>query len=207
MNNTDIDDEILEVWVGQKNGMLEKTKSRKFNWCAFLFGGYYYLYRKMYLIGILNIVLSIFLSLFISILVGIIEATLYGSVTHSIAFSVLTVPIINGFIFYPFYKIHIKNVLRRRENQKFNSIQIAQLKGGVSPWAVAIGIVIMFSILVFIILTLIILLVMFFGYMDYSNNYQSRSYDYYDDYYYDDYNDDYWDDNEFLDDNEYYFNI
>ena len=31
MNNTGIEDEVIEAWAGQRNGMAEKTKSKNFN--------------------------------------------------------------------------------------------------------------------------------------------------------------------------------
>ena len=107
MEKTEIDDEVIDVWVTKRNGMNEKVKTSKFNWCAFWFGGYYFLYRKMYLIGILDLIISIVVSFF-----SIIFSFMYSHIYLQFLVS-WVIPIVNGFIFYPLYRMHIKNTLNK----------------------------------------------------------------------------------------------
>ncbi len=123
MKNIGIDDAIIDAWVGTKNDMNQKVKNSNFNWCAFLFGGFYYIYRKMYLIGIVLIIIEIVLGLFKGTL-----ATLLG----------IALWVVSGFVFYPLYINHIKATLLK--NQHMNPIQVAQMKGGVNPTGLAIAI-------------------------------------------------------------------
>lgn len=198
MNDIEIDDAVLDVWVMPRNRMNEKIKTSNFNWCAFLFGGYYFLYRKMYLVGILDMVLSIIASILIAIIARIVNFMPLTLISNFI------VPIVNGFIFYPLYRTHIKNTLSR--NRNFNPIQIAQTKGGVNAGAVGIAIAIMFVLIfvaVFVLLTFGIMLYSVFNDSYYDNYYDYD--DYYDyDYDYDDYYDKY---NRRLNINGYYFDI
>ena len=62
MKDIGIDDAVIDVWVGNQNNMNVKVKNNNFNACAFFFGGFYFIYRKMYLIGILNLIITMFIS-------------------------------------------------------------------------------------------------------------------------------------------------
>lgn len=198
MNNTGIEDEVIEAWAGQRNGMAEKTKSKNFNWCAFWFGGYYFLYRKMYLIGIIDIVLSTIANIIImTILIGF-EAITYRELELFWLLAVFVVPIINGFLFYPLYIMHIKNTLRKNTNRDIAPVQVASLNGGVNAGAVGIAIAIIFAISTTIIIFLVSIGIAFASF--YNNYYSTDNYydrydydDYYDRYDYDDYEDRYYD--------------
>ena len=149
MEKTEIDDEVIDVWVTKRNGMNEKVKTSKFNWCAFWFGGYYFLYRKMYLIGILDLIISIVISFF-----SIIFSFMYSHIYLQFLVS-WVIPIVNGFIFYPLYRMHIKNTLNKNVNQNFSPIQVAQKKGGVNSGAVGIAIGVMFFIYIMLFIFLV----------------------------------------------------
>lgn len=183
MNNGEIEDAVLDVWVGQRNNMNEKVKNNSFNWCAFLFGGYYFLYRKMYLIGILDMIV-IFC---IPSILGIIS---YDLKPYILLIIYIVTPIIHGFIFSPLYKKHIKNVLNKNINRNMNPIQIAQMKGGVNSGAVGIAIGIVFAIEFIFVLFFISIGIIFFNNLKYLNlDGDSNYYDNNDNnYYYDEYN-------------------
>ena len=135
MKKVKIDDDVLDIWVGTKNEMNEKVKKDEFNVCAFMLGGVYYIYRKMYLIGIIDLVLSIIGNVIIAVIgffIGIVISFKISS------FFILVVPIINGFLFCPLYKMHIRNVLKKRKYQNINQTQIAKNKGGVNKIAATI---------------------------------------------------------------------
>ena len=197
MNNTGIEDEVIEAWVGQRNGMIEKIKTKNFNRCAFWFGGYYFLYRKMYLIGVLDILISAIASIIIMIISLSFEIATDGELEIFRLLAGFVIPIINGFLFYPLYRMHIKNTLRKNSNKSLNPVQVAALKGGVNAAACGIAIAIIFSISVAVIVFLVIIGIAFASFYNYYNPrddyYDRYDYDDYYDYYDDDYSDRYYD--------------
>lgn len=181
MEKTEIDDAVIDVWVGQKNGMNEKVKNSSFNWCAFWFGGFYFLYRKMYLIGILDIIITLILSILVIVVNIIFSLPLIPLIASC------GIPIINGFIFYPLYRMHIKNTLNKNVNQNFNPIQVAQKKGGINPGAVGIAIGVTFVVYFAIIFTLISIAIVAYNIISggkyiYDNFNKDEIYDYFDSY-------------------------
>lgn len=190
MKDIGIDDAVIDVWVGNQNNMNIKVKNNNFNACAFFFGGFYFIYRKMYLIGILDLIVTMLISS--GILIFQMASLLrLGDVILWTNLVPIAISIINGFIFYPLYRMHIKNKLQKNVNQNMNPIQVAQLKGGVSSAGVGIAIGISFVIAV-VISFLGIVIVIFGGMLGNLNNsmndsFNSDYYDYYD--YYDDYDD------------------
>ena len=127
-NGSDYTMEFVKAWMGN---LYEKAHSKKFNWPAAIFGGIYFLYRKMYLTGILLIILT-FLMLFLSVKVG--------------AGLIALLPVINivlllvyGFGFYPMYRNFVRGKLNKyKQTITDNSqlVQTASSKGGTSPLAV-----------------------------------------------------------------------
>ena len=181
MEKTEIDDEVIDVWVTKRNGMNEKVKTSKFNWCAFWFGGYYFLYRKMYLIGILDLIISIVVSFF-----SIIFSFMYSHIYLQFLVS-WVIPIINGFIFYPLYRMHIKNTLNKNVNQNFSPIQVAQKKGGVNSGAVGIAIGVMFFIYIMLFIFLVSMALVIYNIFEggryiYNNFDKDEIYQYFDSY-------------------------
>lgn len=139
MKNVEIDDDILDVWIGTKNEMNKKVKKDEFNGCAFFLGGIYFIYRKMYLIGTIDLILSIIGNIFIAIIAFGMKIITLSYISD---FFILVIPIINGFLFYPLYKMHIRNILKKKKYENFDKVQIAQLKGGVNKAAaIIIGII------------------------------------------------------------------
>ena len=192
MKDIGIDDAVIDVWVGNQNNMNVKVKNNNFNACAFFFGGFYFIYRKMYLIGILNLIITMFISS--GILIFQMASLLrLGDVILWTNLVPIAISIINGFIFYPLYRLHIKNKLQKNVNQNMNP------SAGVG---IAIGISFVIAVVI-VILLVGIGMVMFGGMLgDLSDSMNGRGsfnsdyydyYDYYDDYYNDDYNyDDLW---------------
>ena len=181
MEKTEIDDEVIDVWVTKRNGMNEKVKTSKFNWCAFWFGGYYFLYRKMYLIGILDLIISIVVSFF-----SIIFSFMYSHIYLQFLVS-WVIPIVNGFIFYPLYRMHIKNTLNKTVNQNFSPIQVAQKKGGVNSGAVGIAIGVMFFIYIMLFIFLVSMALVIYNIFEggryiYNNFDKDEIYQYFDSY-------------------------
>ncbi len=181
MEKTEIDDEVIDVWVTKRNGMNEKVKTSKFNWCAFWFGGYYFLYRKMYLIGILDLIISIVVSFF-----SIIFSFMYSHIYLQFLVS-WVIPIVNGFIFYPLYRMHIKNTLNKNVNQNFSPIQVAQKKGGVNSGAVGIAIGVMFFIYIMLFIFLVSMALVIYNIFEggryiYNNFDKDEIYQYFDSY-------------------------
>ena len=181
MEKTEIDDEVIDVWVTKRNGMNEKVKTSKFNWCAFWFGGYYFLYRKMYLIGILDLIISIVVSFF-----SIIYSFMYSHIYLQFLVS-WVIPIVNGFIFYPLYRMHIKNTLNKNVNQNFSPIQVAQKKGGVNSGAVGIAIGVMFFIYIMLFIFLVSMALVIYNIFEggryiYNNFDKDEIYQYFDSY-------------------------
>ena len=181
MEKTEIDDEVIDVWVTKRNGMNEKVKTSKFNWCAFWFGGYYFIYRKMYLIGILDLIISIVVSFF-----SIIFSFMYSHIYLQFLVS-WVIPIVNGFIFYPLYRMHIKNTLNKNVNQNFSPIQVAQKKGGVNSGAVGIAIGVMFFIYIMLFIFLVSMALVIYNIFEggryiYNNFDKDEIYQYFDSY-------------------------
>ena len=178
MNNFGVNDEILNIWVGTKDNMNLKIKVGKFNVYAFLCGGFYYLYRKMYLIGILYFVLVFVWNLFCGLLT-IFSDLEKNTMTLISSLGSLAIPIISGFVFYPLYRRHIVNTLNKYVNQYNSPIQVAQTKGGVSGTAVGIAIAVLF-VGVFILARIIIAIFSFiyvfllYDYNDYTNEYYEQ---------------------------------
>lgn len=123
-NSLNIEDELIKCYIGKNNDKLfEKVKnpnsiSKNFNIFAFLFGPIYFMYRKMYLIGIIIwLVTTILFSVF-PVLVFLIY-------------------IINGCIFIKMYNLHINKKINKirleNNNATFDELKsICLKKGGVN---------------------------------------------------------------------------
>ena len=198
MNNMGIDDAIIDAWVGQKNGMNQKVKNSNFSVCAFFFGGFYFIYRKMYLIGIIDLIITMAVSAILNF-IQLTELMVNGNLMILLSIIPAAIAIINGFIFYPLYRNHIRSKLQ--QNRNMNPFQVAQMKGGVSSAGAGISIGVVFVIAVILVVLLAGIGMVLFGgilnelsdringksdsdfYNDYYNNYYDYDYDYdYDDY-------------------------
>lgn len=81
-NNSYSDEELLRAFIGNN---FEKVATNRFNFSAFFFSSFYFLYRKMYLVGIILVILSAVVSYFfkstfiIGILISIISGFAFNS--------------------------------------------------------------------------------------------------------------------------------
>ena len=119
MYGSDNDEEFRRVWMGK---LYDKATTKKFNWSAFFFGGFYFFYRKLYLWGFLFFILSVL---------------------------PLINNIICGLSFYSLYKSHINKTLEQNKNnvQSPNQLlDIAKAKGGTSAGSAIIAGLLLFVV-------------------------------------------------------------
>lgn len=110
-------EEECERALAGSDNFYDRSKSAKFSYTALLFGPFYYLYRKMYIEGLLlMLVLSVLpVPPQMSVIVWLIE----------------------GLAFYPLYRIHadkkIKKILARfSDADPKTQLEIIRAKGGVN---------------------------------------------------------------------------
>ena len=109
--------------------MQMNNSKASWNWCSFLFGAYWFAYRKMYGIAAAYVAISL-VSPFISSISGLL---------------LLALPICSGIFGNYFYKRYIDNELQMARNMDaFNKNAYIAKKGGTSTGAVWVFIVIMF---------------------------------------------------------------
>ncbi len=124
--------DFVKAWMGT---LYDKAHSKKFNWCAAIFGEIYLLYRKMYLTGCLFAVLRLllaFLTIFLFTKIGVSAFALLAVVF--VAFL-----LVYGLGFYPLYRNFVKNKLNKlKQTTPDNSqlINLASQKGNTSVIAV-----------------------------------------------------------------------
>ena len=132
---TDNDDEFKRNWMGK---LYDKAKYRKFSIPAFFFGGFYYLYRKLYLIGIIFLLIS-------SIIPFLILNFLQNDFVLAVLISLILPIILNivyGLIFYPLYNGNVSKSLNKYKNiskSPEQTLEIAKQKGGTSALGVILG--------------------------------------------------------------------
>lgn len=149
--NNDYNDQFARNWMGT---LYEKAYSKKFNWCAALFGPAYLLFRKMYLTGALTAISMLIVSLLISLLT--VKTPALGVV---LCIVIVTAYILGfGFSFYPLYKSFVNKKLATLKNATTDNNQllsIATQKGGTSVLALVLYFVI-YPILSGILITILI---------------------------------------------------
>lgn len=140
-NEPNMDEKLIKIYIGRNaDKMYPKliNNKLKFNLWSILFSRIYFLYRKMYLVVLLQFLITISLFLFapsISNMTGIIS-----------------------FLFYPIYKWDINRKIKKLKQENNNIaedqlIKIVRNKGGVSVIGAIIGILIeIISVLTIIIL-------------------------------------------------------
>lgn len=113
------EEQLYKAWIGNKaETMYLNMQKTSFNPWAFLFGVFYMIYRKMYLIAIIAYIINMV----------VIEVTNSGFVS-------ILLWIVYGFAFYPLYKWDIKRKLNNFKAQNYTDEQILALakeKGGTS---------------------------------------------------------------------------
>ncbi len=133
-DSVDYNTDFVKNWMGT---LYDKAHSKKFNWPAALFGGIYFLYRKMYLTGILFALLNLLvysLLLFLFVKIGPVSFALMS--VASIIFI-----LIYGFSFYPLYRNFVRNKLKKYKQSITDNSQLlnaARSKGNTSVVAVIV---------------------------------------------------------------------
>lgn len=140
-NNEINDDELIKNYIG-KNA--EKLMDNKFSWCSFLFSTMYFLYRKMWFLGLCWLVGSSILTSFLPTY----GATLVfvGNIVMAVQFKKLYINHVKEQI----NKIKSENLGKSRE--ELNSI--CRNKGGTTIWPVIVSAVIYLIVIVFAMIAL-----------------------------------------------------
>ena len=112
MEEKSLEENLVKAFINKNADKIYDKMNKKgsFNIYAGLFGIYYFLYRKMFLYS------------FIIFLIQIVVANLLNALKVSDFFSILVTFVISGFLFYPLYKMHIKNkiekIMAKTQNQE-----------------------------------------------------------------------------------------
>lgn len=136
------DEEFKKSWMGK---LYDKANNRKFNIPAFFFGGFYYLYRKLYLFGFIFTILSCLISI-LGIYTTLINIGNSSSIILPLLLTIvlpIVLAIVYGFAFYPLYKGNVNKKLAKYKNEVQNPAQLvdtAKQKGGTSIPFVLLGI-------------------------------------------------------------------
>ena len=138
---SDNDDSFRKAWMGK---LYSKAQKRKFSIPAFFFGGLYFLFRKLYLIGIIVLLITITLPTLAIVPMFSEKFDIAALLSSSSILSIvsLLLNILYGFLFYPLYKKHVENKLKKYKNEAQNPsqlIDIASHKGGTSILAVIVS--------------------------------------------------------------------
>ena len=138
---SDNDDSFRKTWMGK---LYSKAQKRKFSIPAFFFGGLYFLFRKLYLIGIIILLITITLPTLAIVPMFSEKFDIAALLSSSSILSIvsLLLNILYGFLFYPLYKKHVENKLKKYKNEAQNPsqlIDIASHKGGTSILAVIVS--------------------------------------------------------------------
>ncbi len=139
-------DQLVEIYIGN---LYYNFKKGSFSWCAFLLGHIYFIYRKLYAVGILVYILNLLIYFFAS--ATHMNLYLYGIIA-------LIVQIFLGVTFKRFYfnecVERVAKIKQENTDKGFNQLtEIVRLKGGTNPTAV---IIVLLPALVLIILFLLI---------------------------------------------------
>ncbi len=141
-NNYDSNDyniQFVQNWMGK---LYDKAHSKKFNWSSALFGGAYFLYRKMYSTAVLIIVFTILMSVLSVFLM--IKSVIIGALFSLLFPLVLAISL--GFGFYPLYRNFVRSKLNKYKKTITNNdqlISIARKNGGTSTLSVILYFVLM----------------------------------------------------------------
>lgn len=127
------DEELLRYFVGNN---FDKVVSKRFNFSALFFGPFYFLYRKMYLLGIILIIVSAILS----------------SVLNSTYMTGIIINILCGFSFnYLYLNFASKKIEKIKSQHFYDSINVMCIKKGGTSIALAIlALIIYIVVMVFI---------------------------------------------------------
>ncbi len=138
--STSSDMDFVKAWMGT---LFDKAHSKKFNWPAALFGGIYFLFRKMYLTGALFILLNMLVNILAVMLITKIKFMLVGLVGALLIN--LALIFVYGFSFYPLYRSFVRkkiNSLKSSITDNSQLINTATTKGNTSVLALILAILV-----------------------------------------------------------------
>ena len=133
VSGSDVSTEYASTWM---TSLYEKANSKKFNWCAFLFGPIYYFYRKVYLQGFLLAIINTLMT----ILLGTIGIKTDNLTLSCILIGVtsLIFSVIYGLLFNSIYKSNVS-----KNYEKNNTIEYAQKNGGTTVVGIILGVILL----------------------------------------------------------------
>ena len=134
----DDEDILLRSFIGEK---YDKFKDKKFFIPAFLFGGLYYIYRKIYGLGIILYVVTMFVTLWLSQIISNIFLILLLHILISVVYGISF-----GTIYIKFSNKKVNNIRKQKSKNEENLLKICESKGRTSFLGVVI-IIILFAIL------------------------------------------------------------
>ena len=116
------EDMLIDAYIGKKT---DRLKNRGFSWCAFFFGPYYFLYRKMWMFGIILFIIEIvvgkipdmftWIKLIINVIIRIMVAIIFSEEYLS------------------FVMKKVKKIISDNDNKNYEKIMlICKKKGGTS---------------------------------------------------------------------------
>lgn len=150
-----MEENLVKSFIGKNSDVIYSKMNKKFSFSVYsmLFNFLYFIYRKMYLVGILSFILQSIITQFI----------------NNALISILLL-IIWGFLFYPLYKWHVDRKIKRID---LNTITEEELKkkGGTS-----IVPVIIIPLILIVILIISMGLMIFNTASDIDNTYNNNSY-------------------------------
>lgn len=131
-------DELVEIYIGS---MYYNFKRGSFSWCAFFFGPLYFLYRKLYMVGIIIMIINMIIS-------AIFRANYWLLLGIQFIFALF-----QGITFKKFYfdecVERVAKIKQKNEDKGFNQLtEIARLKGGVNKIVILIIVLFYIAILV-----------------------------------------------------------
>lgn len=164
-------DELVQIYMGDKYYNFRKGG---FSWCAFFFGPLYYLYRKLYAVGIILILMNIGINVFFKITTqgrfdnvkNIQELIKLNGFSEYLIISTLVTLSISLFLGLTFKKLYFNEIVERigkikKDNPKLGFNQLTQLvkeKGGTNILAPILAILIPIAVALILMFISIILL-------------------------------------------------
>lgn len=137
------EEELLKSFIGKN---YEKISTRPFNFAAFFFTSFYFLYRKMFLYGLITFVVNLLISNYINFFVNNLVIFVIAFVMLSLTLSVLSGLFANK-LYLHWSKKQVKKIKEQHINKDINEVKfICNVKGGTGFGHLILGIVIQFII-------------------------------------------------------------
>ena len=132
------DEELEKRFIGGKNPNKIYSKMKKrgsFNFAALLLTAWYFIYRKMYMAGI---IIGVMIFTYLKILTILQDGSSLSPIIYSIA-GILPL-VACGFMFYPLYNIHVNNKINSIKQSSKNNEELVEkiAKQGGTNLAIAI---------------------------------------------------------------------